>query len=153
RLALGDPKAALEDYRRGLEHRRALAEADPNNAFRQGSLMFALARCGRHGEAAAIADKLRERAAADPGMLFYAACGYALCAGALDDPATGGSPEARGRYGDRAVEVLGQAIRAGYRDVVALETDPDLTPIRKDPAFVALIERLRAARNLGPVEE
>jgi serine/threonine-protein kinase len=156
RLALGDRGAALEDYRRGLEHRKALAGGDPNNAVKQISLMLALARCGRHGEAAVIARKLRERAAEDPGMLFYAACGFALCAGALDGPAADGdtpdAPEARRRYRDQAIEALERAIGHGYRDAVALETDPDLAPIRRDPAFTTLLGRLRPARNPNPVE-
>jgi hypothetical protein len=117
--------------------------------------MLALARCGRHVEAAVIARKLRERAAQDPGMLFFAACGSALCAGALDGPAAHGDTpdarEARRRYRDQAIESLERAVGAGYRDVVALETDPDLTPIRRDPAFAALLERLRPARKPGPV--
>ena len=42
-------------------------------------------------------------------------------------------------YTDRAVECLRKAKARGFADVVGLETDPDLEPIRDEPGFRALI--------------
>jgi eukaryotic-like serine/threonine-protein kinase len=149
RLALGDREAALRDYQRSLELRRGLAEGDPNNAFRQGSLLFALARCGERKEAITIAERLRERGPNDPSMQFSIACGLALCAD-IPDQSVGQSLEKQ-RKEDRetAIRSLERAVRFGYRDVVAIETDPDLAAIRSEPAFASLLERLRQSSGAG----
>ena len=54
---------------------------------------------------------------------------------------------ARARSGDAdgAVAAPQDAIGAGYRDLAALEADPDLESIRSKPGYRALVERLRVA--------
>ena len=84
-------------------------------------------------------------------IYFQAACGFALSAGAVRDRDShrvgrrrrACSPRADASlirtYTDRAVDCLRKAKARGYTDVVGLETDPDLEPIRDDPAFRTLI--------------
>jgi predicted esterase len=59
---------------------------------------------------------------------------------------------ARARSGDSdgAVAALRDAVKAGYRDLAALEADPDLESIRGEPGYRALVEGLRAAAPPGP---
>jgi hypothetical protein len=46
------------------------------------------------------------------------------------------------RYVERAVGALHTAVRAGYKDVVALKTDPELAPLQKEPLFLSLLAEL-----------
>jgi hypothetical protein len=43
------------------------------------------------------------------------------------------------RCRDRAFGVLGELVKAGWKDRVALETDPDLEAVRGDPRFRELV--------------
>ncbi len=49
-----------------------------------------------------------------------------------------------GKYGD-AIAELRQAVDLGFRDVEQLQSDPDLAPLRTDPEFRRLIERIKKA--------
>ena len=71
-------------------------------------------------------------------VYFQSACGYALAAGAAASDAT-----LVRRYTDAAVACLKKGKDRGWADVVTLEIDPDLAPIRKDPAFLALLGQFR----------
>ena len=99
--------------------------------------MLALARCGRHAEAAKGADDLGQRIPNDPRMRFFTACIYALCAGAA-----GGDAAVADRYRALALEALGRAVDRGYRDAVTLQSDPDLEPLRGSPGFQAVLARV-----------
>ncbi len=152
-LHSGDAVGAAAGFRRCLEIREKLA-TDPGAKMAQIDLMVALARCGRHARAAAIA---RELVATDPKneqIYFHAACGYALGADAArteqSTARTAGDPLASaiaaGRdailvrlYTRLALDCLRKGKARGWTDVVKLETDPDLEPIRDDPAFRALL--------------
>ncbi len=46
--------------------------------------------------------------------------------------------------GDRALELLEQAVAAGFGNREWLERDPDLESIRDDPRFEALLEERRS---------
>jgi dienelactone hydrolase len=56
------------------------------------------------------------------------------------------------RSGQRAqaVEALRRAVEAGFGDAAHIEADPDLEPIRGEPGYRALVERLRAAATPVP---
>src|SRR5262249_22792454 len=115
---------------------------DAGDTQAQKELMLAQARCGRHAEAAAIAQKL-EPGTRDPNLLFFVACGYALSAGALRASAT---DEALARkYLDSAFAVLTRGVQNGWKDLAGLQTDPDLEPLRSDPRYPALVEQVRRA--------
>ncbi|HET6572090.1 MAG TPA: protein kinase [Fimbriiglobus sp.] len=138
--ALGETEAADGHFRECLAIREALAKEDPANVFTQIDLALALARSGRHADAAARTAEFRKRAPKDPSMLFYAGCSAALCAAAAGD-----DKELREKYLAQSVAALGDAVGVGYRDVAALEHDPDLAPVRGDPRFQELIRKLKPA--------
>jgi hypothetical protein len=52
-------------------------------------------------------------------------------------------------YGDRAVEMLRQAIANGYRDALRLEKDTDLDPLRSRRDFKELLEKLHTGKGKG----
>jgi serine/threonine-protein kinase len=148
-LRRGDKITAKKHFDECLEIReRRVRELQQNSAAigpEAGGLilsariaqMLALARCGKHSEAEQIANNLFRAAGAqkkgDPnferraGWYFFAACGFALSE----------KPE-------RAIESLNLAVDAGYRDIVGLETDPDLDPVRNHPNFRTLLAKVKA---------
>lgn len=70
----------------------------------------------------------------DRRVLFQVACGLAI--------AGGGSDPAAAKCRDDAFRVLGKLVDEGWKDHVALETDPDLGAVRGDKRFAALTARL-----------
>jgi tetratricopeptide (TPR) repeat protein len=73
-----------------------------------------------------VDERLCELRTRDPIVHYNLACSYSLLGHAV-----------------KAVEALQKAIAYGYRDFVHLQRDPDLEPIRKDPAYLALVKRVR----------
>jgi hypothetical protein len=104
----------------------------------QKDLMISLARCGEHERAADMADRIRKGAASDPGSLVDVACTFAVCSGAV----AANEGQLRERYAERALEALRQAVAQGYRDVINLETEPDLDALRDRPEFQAILTDL-----------
>jgi predicted esterase len=51
----------------------------------------------------------------------------------------------RALAGDRkgAISSLRSAVRKGYRDITAIESDPDLASLREDPGYRAIVEELK----------
>jgi serine/threonine-protein kinase len=143
-LHSGDAAGAASGYRRCLEVRKELA-TDPNEKGSQIDLMVALARCGKHAEAAKIAEALVDTPPKNAYVYTEAACGFALAAGAAThDPAT------VQRYTSAAIRCLRKGKERGWAEVARLEIDPDLEPIRADPAFMALLAELRMPQNKRP---
>jgi tetratricopeptide (TPR) repeat protein len=136
-LRAGDAGGAKEGYRRCLEIRQALAN-DPNVKSNEIDVILALARCGQHAEAASRADALVATPPKDENIYFHAACGFALAAGAASADAT----LAR-QYTKKALDCLRAAKERGWANVVSLETDPDLEPIRNDPQLQAFLAELK----------
>ena len=99
-------------------------------------MILARARCGLRSEAVALADALVKQSPADPRILYHAAAGYALCLESV-----------RGEQGkqleDKALDALERAVKHGWKDVVALERDPDLAALRNRSRVTALIGRLK----------
>jgi tetratricopeptide (TPR) repeat protein len=148
-LAVGETAESEKHYQESLKLRRELSDTDPRNAYKLIDLIVALARCGQHAEATDLAGKLRERAPQDPSVLFYVACGYALSIPAVtmnrpDGSSTDGESDRRQRYAAAALDSIRQAIANGYKDHVALEHDPDLTPVREHADFVAEVAKLKS---------
>jgi hypothetical protein len=125
------------EFRAALEIRRGLAELEPGNLPRQAELALALAHSGRRDEAARKADELLRTAAGRTAVALPLARCFAACAAADSDDAL------RHRDASRMLDLLGAAIRDGYRDAFVLRTDPDFVPFRSDLAFQALLDRLK----------
>jgi serine/threonine-protein kinase len=133
-LRLGDKDAALESYRLCRDIRRELAR-DPKATLARIDLMIALGRCGDHAEAAEIARRTIRSEPKHTQLYIEAACGLALCAGAVADS----DPALARTYTDEAVAALRQGLDRGWRDIERLKVDPDLDPIRDDPGFRRLL--------------
>jgi len=136
-LHAGDRSAAAAGYRRCLDIRKALV-TEPAAKMPKVDLMVALARCGEHAPAAKVAEELLATPPKDESLYFQVACGYALAAGAA-----AGDAALVKRYTALALDCLKKGKQSGWADVVSLETDPDLEPIRTDPAFQALLGEFR----------
>ncbi|HYR28246.1 MAG TPA: DJ-1/PfpI family protein [Thermoanaerobaculia bacterium] len=114
----GDVEGAAAIYRTIVTQNAADAEA----WLQLGSVLHT---AKRHGEAAAAFGKAAEGTAQRPMALYNLACAYAL----------GGETE-------KAIEAVRGAIEAGMRSKASWLRDPDLTSIREDGRFVALLAQL-----------
>lgn len=111
----------------------------------------ALARRGRHADAAATAEKLRGLKPDDGANLYNVACCLALCvpavgAGKPADALTAEEKAARADYAARAVKELRAASDHGFRDVGQIESDPDLNALHGEAGYRALVAELKALR-------
>jgi eukaryotic-like serine/threonine-protein kinase len=121
-----------------LEIREKLAADDPKNERRRMELVLVLPRCGQHERAAAAAANFRDSKSVDREVLVEVAQVYAQCAAAVPH-----NPELRRRYTESALEALKQALTQGYKDLLILETEPDLDALRDQAGFQSLLARLR----------
>jgi tetratricopeptide (TPR) repeat protein/predicted Ser/Thr protein kinase len=144
-LRLHDTKLAEENYAKALQMRRQLAEKDSANLPKQKDYMVNLARCGFHEAAAKKAEEIYHKSPKDVDTLLNLMRCYALCSAAVGGSATPTSEQAhlRDTYAARAANYLEQAIANGSRNVVDVETDPDIDAIRKYPAFQQALAKLR----------
>ena len=156
-MARGDAKGALEDFDaalarnprslQGLQNKAhvlserlgrtdeavrvldRLVKFHPDHVHGRASRGVLLARLGKHAEARADAVDCLKRS--DIPATHYQVAGiYALTS--------------RQETGDRALVLrhLARALRAGY-GFDLLDRDPDLVPLRDDPAFRRLVKELR----------
>jgi tetratricopeptide (TPR) repeat protein len=135
---LGESSKAQTLYRECLEIRRSLAN-DPEAKPSQINLAVALARCGEHEEAAAIARRLIETPPKSSFIYIEVACALALCSGATSAPAL------KRTYTGETLEAIRKGYADGWRDLQRLKVDPDLDPVRDDPAFRRLLKELENA--------
>jgi tetratricopeptide (TPR) repeat protein len=154
RLVAAAPDSAAARLRRA-EYRRdrgqfaaALADCDAAARLDAGSVLPGLTRAGvaaaggDDARAVAEAAELLARAPAGDGRALYAAaCVWGLaCRAAAARP---GGAEPAGRYADRAVALLGEALGPGFHDLNYQEHnrmpgDPALAAVRGHPRFRAL---------------
>jgi tetratricopeptide (TPR) repeat protein len=144
-LRAGDRKAAAEQYRACLKIREGLA-GDPKAKLNIINLMIARAPCGQHQIASKTAEELITKPPLDARVYFQAACGFALCAGAAAEaPASPQATALIGRYTEKAFRALRLALGAGWKNLVDVETDPDLDAVRGAPGFEAILAEYRKA--------
>jgi serine/threonine-protein kinase len=136
-LRLGRREVADDEYRKALALYEQPPLAGSADLHDRGNTAIVLARCGRDAEAAGRAVALCKDAPRSASARFDAACCYAVCAGKAADTAR------QAEYRRKAVAALREAAGPGYKDVVALETDPDLDALRDDAGFKALLAELK----------
>ncbi|MCC6511584.1 MAG: tetratricopeptide repeat protein, partial [Pirellulaceae bacterium] len=128
------------------------AKKEALEAWKTGAATFS--PTDRIKDSLAIVTKLNEPAAAaaavesivasnklDNLWLYNAACVIAQCA------ASSRSNEAQQKqFADRAMELLNQAVRAGWKDAAHIKRDTDLDPLRERADFKALVEQIDVLR-------
>jgi serine/threonine-protein kinase len=133
--AAGKGPDAEKHYQEALRVRKGLWQAEPTNLVRHTAYLLALAHAGQRDEAAAELTKLGPRLAKRTPLLLQAARCYAACAG---------GPK-KAEYTTQALAVLSEAAAAeDYKDAFTLETDPDLHALRPEPAFMKLVQQVKA---------
>src|SRR5262249_28051243 len=135
---LGDPPTADRCNRTCLEIREKLVAADEKNERRQMELILVLPRCGQPARAPELAPKIQGGTNVDREVLVEVAQCYTQCAAAGSRDSSLGK-----QYMEKALQALDQALSKGYKDIVILETEPDLDALREHPDFQALLARLR----------
>lgn len=90
-------------------------------------LATTLTRLGRHEEGLSLDRRLVELLPDDATARYNLACSLALC-----------------RASAAALLELERAIELGYSDADHLLADEDLSSLRQEPNFLALVERLRS---------
>jgi serine/threonine-protein kinase len=133
-----DADTAQRCNQKCLEIREKLAAADAKSERRRMELILVLPRCGQHVRAAEEAAKFLNSSTADREVLYEVAQCYAQCAAAVSD-----APELAREYRDKASEALTRALAQGFKDLVILETEPDLDALRDQPTFQALLATLK----------
>jgi eukaryotic-like serine/threonine-protein kinase len=144
-LRAGNRESAMAHYRECRDIREELVK-DPKNKVSSLDLMLCLARTGDHSRASEIAEAMIKEPPLDARIYFFSACGFALSAGAAAEL----SPSAESKrlvshYTARAVDALRLARKRGWKSAAEVATDPDLDPIRADPAFVAVLDEFKKA--------
>jgi serine/threonine-protein kinase len=134
-LRRGDRAEADKQYRTALALHDELMQIEPNNLAWRASHVLALARCGKHEEAAVSAEKLWKRAPRSTELLLQVARCFAVCA-ALDTPR-------KKMYTWKALDALREAVKEKYRDATALVTDPELGLLRQEAAYQSLLAAVK----------
>jgi len=124
-----------------LRLREELAKIDTRDTQGQVELLLAQARLGRRDDVERTASRLLELAGTDRQVLFQTACGYAIVASGDDEDSR--------RCRDQAFKVLRMLLNRGWKDRIALETDPDFIGIRGDRRFTDLINDMAMMPDPG----
>jgi serine/threonine-protein kinase len=139
-----DPSTATKCFSECLEIREELADKDARSYSKKLDLLEVLARAGRHERAAQLAEQLRLGHENDSVFLIRVARCYAQCSLAVP-----GKPELERQYLEMALAALKTALEHGYKDLITLETHPDLDPLRKNPVFKKLLEKVSKPPSSG----
>ena len=91
-------------------------------------------RGGRVAEGLAEVAELTKAGPWPAGQWYDFACSYAVASGKV--------PGEKQAHADRAMELLRQAVKGGYRDAAHMEKDADLDPLRDRDDFRALLADL-----------
>ncbi len=77
----------------------------------------------------------------DATSFYNSSCVFSLCAAATKDDTT-----QQQKYADRAMEMLNQAVKAGWKDPAQTGKDPDLDPLRERKDFKQLLLKLESSQ-------
>ncbi len=122
--ALGRSDEASMHYRTGLEVVAEYMELNPDDSRAASLRAIAYGRLGNREEGFKWAERALAIDPSDAGIKYNVACFYAI---------EGES--------DRAIDILGQALEAGFGRRDWIDNDPDLDSLRADSRFRELLER------------
>lgn len=147
---LGEEEAAKSHFAKCLAMREPMAR-DPETKLSLMAYLVALACADREQEAVKLADELISIPPQDAQIYFQAACGYSLAADSVarragEKPSDEDSAAIK-TYLGKSLAALEAGSQRGWRDVISLETDPDLDAVRKAPEFKPLVEKMRQANE------
>jgi tetratricopeptide (TPR) repeat protein len=130
----GDAKDARGRRLMSLKVREKLTRIEPTCVSWKAAWLLALAHMD--GKADDQAAELAKRAGGNSELLLQLARYHAVRAGKAAVPGE------RRAAAERGLALVGEAVRAGYADRLALAGDPDLAPLRQEAEFKALLNRL-----------
>jgi serine/threonine protein kinase len=140
-VRMGKYAAAVKDCDRAIE-----LSAPPEQAKYRALRATARLRAGQVAEAVTEVAELTSSGAGRPGAAGWSAghwyefaCVYAAASGKVADRSR--------EYADRAMELLRQAVRAGFKDLARMAKDADLDPIRDRDDFKKLLAELQAGKE------
>ena len=91
-------------------------------------------QAGQTAEAVAEVEELTKESKWNAGQWYNFACVYAVASGQIADKRT--------EYADRAMEMLRQAVKAGFKDAANMQQDKDLDALREREDFKTLLAAL-----------
>ena len=138
----GDSRLAAEHFTAARGLREQVAANDPDSERYQAELMVVLPHAGDVAGAAALANRLADKAGIDNELRIDLARCFTQCARATPAEA----PEAASTFRARAMQMLRAAVASGYADRVQLATDPDLAALQEDADSTALLSSLPPPR-------
>ena len=136
----GNLKFASESFQAARKIGQQLVDEDPHNDRRLMELMVELAHVGQIDKAVAIIGQLSAVPVQDNELRVEIAGCYAQCARS----ASGSQAARKDGFLLKAMENLRAAVSNGFRDRVALETEPDLDPLHTRDDFRALVASIQA---------
>lgn len=130
REAQGAEAEARVAYTRALEVVEKHMDLNPDDPRAATMRAVSLCRLGKLEEGVHWAEQALAIDPEDAGVRYNVACLYSLEGMA-----------------DEAIAALEEAIEVGFGNVEWIERDPDLDPLRKDPRFQRILERIRRQRS------
>jgi len=132
-----DKKMEAEPHRKdALKLRVELLQVEPSNLTRQAAYLLALAHAGKHAEAAGSAAKVRPR--------MTQSTEPAIATGALLGRLPPQDSAKKAAYLAQALDALESATKEDYKNLVMLQTDPALEPLRANPRFVEIVKTVQS---------
>ncbi|HZU37132.1 MAG TPA: tetratricopeptide repeat protein, partial [Gemmataceae bacterium] len=121
---------AIKDWDRAID----LSPKSEQPKLRTGRAITRI-QAGQVTDGVAEVAELMKSSRWSPERWYDFACAYAV--------ASAVSPDKKKQYADRAMELLHQAVKAGWRDAAQLSKDTDLAPLRQRDDFKKLIQELK----------
>jgi serine/threonine protein kinase/tetratricopeptide (TPR) repeat protein len=146
----GRPDVALARYDKAIEILDSVVGrgyGDGRSEFLNARLARAitLTELGEHARAVAEAEAVAAQGGLSEVNLYNLGCFYSHASAAADNDARLSAAERSrltGRYVDRAMDFLRQAVAKGYQNVAVLKADKDLQPLRSRHDFQELVREV-----------
>jgi tetratricopeptide (TPR) repeat protein len=132
--ALNKHAEAIQDWDRAIE----LDPGCEQPACRAGRAISRL-QVGQTAEAVAEVEELTKATKWSADDWYNFACVNAVASSKIADH--------KAEYADRAMNLLRQAVKAGYKDAAHLGSDPDLAPLRQRGDFLKLLAELEPGKK------